>query len=286
MAAAVASPLLPGLDWRIKLAVGLLVAIAGFWLLSGPKRGLRFALAILTIEVGTLTAIRGVVAIEPASWWQYLMPFALVMVPAIFGAVILTRLGWWQLAGFTPPREWRSPASAVPLLLLLALPAVGLSSHGLMPTTPVILALQVGFLLINVAMEEITYRGIVLAALRRSGLLWQILLSAMLFGFSHADNFFLPGSDPAGVWYQIFEAMLIGVVFASVRLRMNTTLPGLAAHTAYDFMLVLAFGHALPVAPTMAGFLVDTVVNLCLAMIALMLAGSERPETAGWLEAA
>lgn len=281
------SPFLPGLDWRIKLAGGLLVLVAGFWLLRDPRRGsLRFALAILTIEVGTLTAIRGVVAIDPATWWQYLMPFALVLIPGLFGAVMLTRLGWWRRAGVTTVRDWRSPVSAVPLLLLLALPAAGLSAHGLMPTTAMILALQIGFLLINVSMEEILYRGIVLAALQRYGVLGQILLSAALFGLSHADNFFLPGSDPSGVWYQMFEATLIGVVLASARLRMNTIWPGLAVHAAYNFMLVLAFGHALPVAPTLAGFLVDTVVNVCLALIGLMLVQSARPHAAGRQEAA
>jgi hypothetical protein len=45
-------------------------------------------------------------------------------------------------------------------------------------------------------------------------------------------------------------------------------------HAAYDMMLLLAFGHAFPVAPTPAGFLVDTVVNLCLAGVALILVGS------------
>lgn len=281
------SPFLPGLDWRIKVAGGLLVLVAGFWLLRGPRRGsLRFALAILTIEVGTLTAIRGVVAIDPATWWQYLMPFALVLIPGLFGAVMLTRLGWWRRAGFTTFRDWRSPVSTIPLLLLLALPAVGLSAHGLMPTTAMILALQIGFLLINVSMEEIIYRGIVLAALQRYGVLGQILLSAALFGLSHADNFFLPGSDPSGVWYQMFEATLIGVVLASARLRMNTIWPGLAVHAAYNFMLVLAFGHALPVAPTLAGFLVDTVVNLCLALIGLMLVQSARPHATRRQEAA
>jgi uncharacterized protein len=286
VAATAASLLLPGLDWRIKVAIGLVVVIVGFGLLSGPKRGLRFALAILTIEVGALTAIRGVVAIDSASWWQYLMPFALVVVPAVYGAVILTRLGWWRLAGFTPPHQWRSPTSLVPLVLLLALPAAGLSAHRLMPTTAMILALQVGFLLINVVMEEVTYRGIVLAALTRYGPVRQILIAAVLFGLSHADNFFLPGSDPAGVWYQIFEAILIGVVFGAVRLRLNTIWPGLAVHAIYDFMLVLAFGHALPVAPTLPGFLVDTVVNLCLALIALTQARPAPSDAVRRLEAA
>ena len=265
---------LPGLDWPVKVAIGVLVTLAGLALLRPPRRGpLRFALGICTIQVGALTAIRGVVAINPASWWQYLLPFALVVVPALFAAVILTRLDWWRLVGFTAPREWRASPVAVPLLVTLALPAVGLSAHGLMATTAMILALQVGFMLIDVAMEEIIYRGVVLEALRPYGLFWPIALSSILFGLSHADNFFLPGSDPVGVCYQIFEAVLIGVLFASARLRLNAIWPVIAVHAAYDSMLLLAFGHAFPVAPTAAGFLVDTVVNLSLAAIALILVG-------------
>jgi membrane protease YdiL (CAAX protease family) len=284
---AAAAPLLPGLDWPLKLAIGLPVLVAGFWLLKPPRQtSLRFALGIFTIEVGTLIAIRGIVAINPASWWQYLLPFALVLVPGLFVAVVLTRLGWWRLAGFTHPRAWRSPMAAIPLILSLALPAAGLWAHGIIPTTAMILTLQVGFLLIDVSMEEIIYRGVILEALRRYGLLWQIGLSSVLFGFSHIDNLFLPGSDPVGVWYQIFEAILIGVLFASARLRMKTIWAVLAIHAIYDFMLVLAFGHAFPVAPTPAGFAVDTVVNLCLAGIGLLLVMPRRRHRVGGQQAA
>lgn len=272
--ASAAAYFLPSLEWPVKFAIGVLVAVVGLALLRPPRLGpIRFALAICTIQVGALTAIRGVVAMNPASWWQYLLPFALVVVPALFAAVILTRLGWWRLVGFTSPRDWRASPVVVPLMLTLALPAVGLSAHGLMPTTAMILALQVGFMLIDVSMEEVIYRGVVLEALRPHGLFWQIGLSSVLFGLSHADNFFLPGSDPVGVWYQMFEAVLIGVLFAAARLRLNAIWPLIAVHAVYDLMLLLAFGHAFPVAPTPAGFAVDTVVNLCLAAVALMLVG-------------
>ena len=273
--ASAAAFFLPALDWPVKVAIGVLVVAGGLALLKPPRREpLRFAVAICTIQVGALTAIRGVVAINPASWWQYLLPFALVVVPALFAAVILTRLGWWRLVGFTPPTEWRVSPVVLPLMLTLALPAVGLSAHGFMPTTAMILALQVGFMLIDVSMEEVIYRGVVLEALRPYGLFGPIALSSILFGLSHADNFFLPGSDPVGVWYQMFEAVLIGVLFASARRRLNAIWPVIAVHAAYDMMLLLAFGHAFPVAPTLAGFLVDTLVNLCLAAIALILVGS------------
>jgi CAAX protease family protein len=155
--------------------------------------------------------------------------------------------------------------------VILALPVAGLWARGLMPTTALILALQVGFLLIDIFMEEVTYRGVVLEALADHTPIVRVTLAAVLFGFSHIDNFFLPGADELGVTYQIFEAALVGVLFGAVRLRMNTIWPVMAVHAAYDLMLVLAFGHAFPVAPTVPGFVVDTVVNLGLAGVGFSL---------------
>ena len=263
---------LPGLDWLVKLGLGLIVAAAGVLMIRPPRRGaLRFALGIFTIEAGTLVAIRGIVAAGGSSWWQYLMPFALVLVPGLFIAVVLTRLHWWRRVGFTHLRDWRALHLTIPLLLVLALPVAGLWARGVMPSTALVLALQVGFLLIDIFMEEVTYRGVVLEALAEFRPVLRVTLAAILFGFSHLDNLFLPGADELGVAYQIFEATLVGVLFGAVRLRMNTIWPVMAVHAAYDLMLVLAFGHAFPVAPTVPGFVVDTVVNLALAGIGFSL---------------
>jgi membrane protease YdiL (CAAX protease family) len=278
---------LPGLDWLVKLGLGLIIAAAGVLLIRPPRRrALRFALGIFIIEAGTLVAIRGIVAAGGSRWWQYLMPFALVLVPGIFIAVVLTRLHWWRRVGFTPVRDWRARHLSIPLALVLVLPAAGLSTRGVMATTALVMALQVGFLLIDIFMEEVTYRGVVLQALSGFSPLLRVTLAAILFGFSHLDNLFLPGADELGVAYQIFEAALVGVLFGAVRLRMNTIWPVMAVHAAYDLMLVAAFGHAFPVAPTVPGFVVDTVVNLSLAGVGLTLlrsrdmVGVERREAA------
>ena len=264
--------LLPGLDWLVKVGLGLIVAAAGVLLIRPMRRGaVRFALSIFTIEAGTLVAIRGIVAAGGSSWWQYLMPFALVLVPGLFIAVVLTRLRWWRRVGFTPLREWRAPHLLIPLLLVLALPVAGLGARGVMQTTALVLALQVGFLLIDIFMEEVTYRGVILQALSGFSPFLRVILAATLFGFSHLDNLFLPGADELGVAYQIFEAALVGILFGAVRLRMNTIWAVMAVHATYDLMLVLAFGHAFPVAPTLPGFIVDTVVNLGLAVVGLAL---------------
>jgi membrane protease YdiL (CAAX protease family) len=168
----------------------------------------------------------------------------------------------------------------VPLLLILVLPIAGLSARGLMATTALVLTLQAAFLLIDIFMEEVTYRGVILEALIQHRVGMRVGVSALLFGFSHLDNMFLPGADPLGVAYQIFEAVLVGILFGAVRLRMNTIWVVMAVHAAYDFMLVLAFGHAFPVAPSLPGFLVATTVNLSLAIVGVLLL---RQPTAGKL---
>jgi hypothetical protein len=57
-------------------------------------------------------------------------------------------------------------------------------------------------------------------------------------------------------------------------------------HAAYDLMLVLAFGHAFPVAPTLPGFLVATVVNLGLAGVGIFLLRARPDANMARLEAA
>jgi uncharacterized protein len=267
-----ASHFLPGLDWLIKLGIGIVVTAAGVLLFRRARNGgLGFALALFIAETGTLVAIRALIAAGASSRWQYVMPFALVLVPALYVVFILSRLHRWRRAGFTRPSEWRALHLTVPLLVTLALPAVGLAARGVMSMLALVFVLQMLFMVIDVFMEEGTYRGIILEALHHYPTTARVVITATLFGLSHIDNFFLPGADEIGVLYQIFEATLIGILFTAVRLRMNTIWPVMAIHAAYDFMLILAFGHAYPVAPTVPGFVVDTTVNLGLALVGLYL---------------
>lgn len=270
--AALATHFLPGLDWLVKLGIGVIVAAAGVLLFRRARSGgLGFALALFIAETGTLVAIRALIAAGGSSKWQYIMPFALVLVPALFVIFILTRLHRWRRAGFTPPRDWRALHLTIPLLATLALPAVGLWARGVMSMLALVFVLQIVFMLIDVFMEEATYRGIIFEAIHHYPTISRVLITAVLFGLSHVDNFFLPGADEIGVIYQMFEATLIGILFTAARLRMNTIWAVMAIHAAYDFMLILAFGHAYPVSPTVPGFVVDTTVNVALAALGLYL---------------
>ena len=267
------------LDWRVKFVIGAALIAGALVLIRPPqRRPVRFAVAMFGLQLGTLIAIRGVVAVDGEQWWQFALPFALVVVPAIFFAVVLTRMRWWRRSGFTPRRDWRSPELTAILALTLVLPLLGLAGRGALRMTTGLLAFQVAFLVIGVFVEEVIYRGLILAALLRYGAPLACLGSGLLFGLSHIDNLFLPGSD-IGVVYQIFEGALIGVLFGAVRLGMNTIWPVLAVHALYDFILVLAYGHAVPVEPTLGGFAVVTAVNVALAAGALALISRSRYAT-------
>ena len=264
--------LIAGLDWLVELGIGVVLAAAGVLLFRQARSGgLAFALALFIAETGTLVAIRALIAAGHSSRWQYIMPFALVLVPAAFVVFILTRLRRWGRAGFTHPREWRALHLAIPLGVTLALPLLGLSARGFTHQLALVFVLQIAFMLIDVFMEEATYRGLILEALHHYPVRSRVLIASSLFGLSHIDNFFLPGANEIGVLYQIFEATLIGILFTAARLRMNTIWPVIAVHAIYDFTLILAFGHAYPVAPNLPGFLVDTMVNLTLAAVGLYL---------------
>jgi hypothetical protein len=67
---------------------------------------------------------------------------------------------------------------------------------------------------------------------------------------------------------------------------MNTIWLVMIVHATYDLMLVLAFGHAFPVAPTAPGFLVATVVNLGLAGVGIFLLRARHRGSMAGLEAA
>ena len=264
------------LDWRIKLLIGTAIVGAALYGVRPPsRRPVQFALALFGLEVGTLVAVRGVVVAQEDFWWQFAVAYALVLVPGVFVAVILSRLRSWQAAGFNGPRRWRSPHVAALLALTLLLPLLGLSGSGLHRTTTILLALQIAFLALGVFMEEAIYRGLILQVLLPFGPLRACIGSAALFGLSHLDNLFLPGREIA-VFYQVFEAFLVGILFGAARLRMNAIWPVMAVHAAYDFVLVLAYGHAVPVVPSRAGFIIATIANLVLAAAGLFLIRKRR----------
>lgn len=269
----------PLLDWRLQAALGVLAVAAAVWLLvSYRERLLVFGIAAWMLEVGLLIAGRGLLRplLLPGRV-AWLASYALALLPLVTGAGILSWRGWWQAAGFTPPSQWRRLRLLwllglfliLPMLYLLQGVRVGVSSA-------VMLAVYV---VMSTGAEEMFYRGIVLRASIRYGVLPAALFSSLLFGVSHVNNLFTSYSlDPLFVLVQAWMAMLIGILFAAVRLRMNAIWPVMAAHAAYDLPALLVYGFGLVTQRrSLSSFLWATAFGLFFAAIGLFLLRRSQP---------
>jgi sodium transport system permease protein len=83
--------------------------------------------------------------------------------------------------------------------------------------------------------EELTFRGSLLSSMRRGMQAWKVvLLQGMWFAFAHASV------------YRLAPTFLLGVLFALTTLRARSVWPAMAAHTAYNALLVLGANGRLP----------------------------------------
>jgi len=267
------------LDWRLQATIGVLtVAAAIVLLVRYRERLLIFAIAVWLLEVGLLIAGRGVTRpfVEPGhiTWLQ---SYIVILLPAATGAAILTWLGWWRDAGFTPLRQWRRLRALWLVGLLLLLPALGLFRGIHLDSTTAILL--TGYVVLATGTEELFYRGIILRATIGYGVVPAALISSVLFGASHINNFFASSSlQPLAILEQIWFATVIGVFLAGVRLRMNAIWPVMAAHAVWDLLPLLVFGlYGLTHRPTGGSFWFATGFAAFFAAIGLFLLRGARP---------
>jgi uncharacterized protein len=173
--------------------------------------------------------------------------------------LLLTRLRWWQEAGFKPPRSGRTLLAFLPLLLL---PVAVVASSGFKAASAgqmiafAALTVMVGFA------EEGLLRGVALRALLPIGLMRAAVLSSLLFGIGHLLNLG-HGSSPLTVTVQMIYSTLLGIGFAGVRMYTGTIWPAIAAHALIDFADVASRGFVLapPRDVTLAGVVAPIVIT-------------------------
>jgi membrane protease YdiL (CAAX protease family) len=156
----------------------------------------------------------------------------LVLVSAAGLLVLVAALGWWTLAGFTPPAEWRDLRLYWLPVLLLAAPFVA----GVRPIPPEALGLLVVAYVATAVFEEGMWRGVMLGLLRPTGVWQAVLVSSLLFGLGHLGNSALRGISPI-IAAQAVGAGVQGVGFAALRLRTNTLWPLIVIHALHDLFL-------------------------------------------------
>jgi membrane protease YdiL (CAAX protease family) len=159
----------------------------------------------------------------------------LVLVMLAVLLVLLTAFGWWRLAGFTAPSQWRELRLYWLPVVLLLVPFVG----GVrMPPLSAIGLLVVAYAATAV-FEEGLWRGVMLGLLRPIGVWRAVLISSLLFGLGHLSNTALRGVSFLIV-LQAFGAAIQGIGFAALRLRTNTIWPLIVIHALHDLFLQMS----------------------------------------------
>ena len=146
-------------------------------------------------------------------------------------AGLLTGMGWWKAIGFrSPGRRGDLLYFLVPFLPLFInfIPGVEVTSIGYLLQVFVI-TLMVGFA------EEGIFRGLMLNALKVQGLWQAAIITALLFGLTHALNA-LTGKSLAENVAQICYALAIGFAFAALVLQTGILWPLVLAHWLIDFI--------------------------------------------------
>lgn len=162
---------------------------------------------------------------------------------SLMAAILLTRLGWWKAVGFRSPNQLRDLwYFALPLLPAVITLLIGVEVTSLVLLTKFfVITLLIGFA------EETIFRGLMLKALKAQGFWRAAIITALLFGLSHALNG-LAGKSMAETGSQIFYAVAFGFTFAALVLKKGILWPLVIVHFLIDFASFLQRADD-PIAP-------------------------------------
>lgn len=178
-------------------------------------------------------AVATLLGLAAKAFFPQLQPeFVALIALSVLVAVALTGLGWWRVAGFNGPAQWRDVGVVlVPLLIVIGLPflrGVNLENSGSF------WYLVVGYALTGF-MEEGLMRGIVLRVLKPTGITRSVVISALLFGLMHIGNVLY--RNPFIVLAQMLGAFVQGIGLAAIRLRTKTIWFVVLLHGLHDLLL-------------------------------------------------
>jgi membrane protease YdiL (CAAX protease family) len=197
-------------------------------------------------------------------------------------AALMVALGWWRAAGFTGPRDWRSPHLLwLPALYLVTVYAIvflqprsGMSLDSSALSEGLSVMFLVGFA------EEMLFRGLVLFPLlyawrfKPHGVLWAVLTTSALFALAHIGN--LTDQPLTDTLTQVGYTFFWGVALAGMLLRTNTLWLGIIWHGLRDAAGVVSEALDQGQSTGEASSLVSMAIDLPLLIYGLYLI-RERP---------
>lgn len=164
--------------------------------------------------------------------------------------VLLTRLQWWKTVGFKPLHRQGDLLYYLILFVPMALNLIpGVQFESMVYVSGVLaITLMVGFA------EETIFRGLMLQALKLLGHWRAAIITALLFGLTHAMNA-LTGKNLGESMMQIGYAVAIGFAYAALALKKDGLWLLILAHFLTDFVFFIQKpGFSLP--PFWQSFLV------------------------------
>lgn len=200
---------------------------------------------------------------------RHLTPLAATYTQAVFVALsaLVGLAVMWRTKpslaeyGLRRPRHldrtlWLVPLALVPVILVAS---TGIVATPTQVVAYAVLALAVGF------NEEIWFRGLLLATLRRLGTRTAIIGGSVIFGALHLSNLFA-GRSLLYVTLQFALACLVGLVLAELVTITGSLWIGIVWHLVYD-LVALSAGSAL----TTAALVSLAVLTVVLALYAVWL---------------
>lgn len=149
----------------------------------------------------------------------------------ILVAATLTRMGWWKPIGFVAPKSLGDLlyfiVPFIPMVINL-IPGVQVTNL-LFVSQAFAITLMVGFA------EETIFRGLMLQVLKPLGHWRAAIITALLFGLTHAMNA-ITGKDMLSVVIQICYAAAIGFAYAALVLKKGNLWLLVLAHFLIDFV--------------------------------------------------
>ena len=168
----------------------------------------------------------------------YLVGFVILTVISL---VLLARMRWWKEVGFRPLREYR-------LLWLPVLPVVvtliEFFSGGGRPVAGTTVLFLLVLTALNGFTEEVFYRGLMLRALVPKGIWRALVITSLIFAFTHSMNA-LTGWSPERVLWQLCYSFAIGFGWAAFALRTRTIWPLILIHFVNNFFSLSGSGSVI-----------------------------------------
>ncbi len=202
------------------------------------EKPLVFAVGITVL--GTLLEFMGVAVGQLASLPEPILVLIALLISVAIPLGFIHWLGWWEDAGFVAATQ-NVLALTVPFLLIF----VFLPFFGTVTVEPRISLFITLIFFLTALGEEALSRGLLVRLFLPQGKWPAVLIPAILFGVAHVTQL-VQGMEIGANLLQVCNAIIFGVLYGAVRLRVNNIWPLIAIHMLFDLFAAISgvFGPA------------------------------------------